>query len=72
MSQVVKQLSSWFNNASEQFDSAVMPRERVRNLQAHDHAVRVLNIAESNYTCCAGRHKGSDIDGAVLSCACVV
>ena len=30
MSQIVKQLSSWFTNASEQFDSAVMPRERVR------------------------------------------
>lgn len=26
--QVVQQLSTWFNTASEQFDSAVMPRER--------------------------------------------
>ena len=70
VSQVVKQLSSWFNNASEQFDSAVMPRERVRNVQAHDHAVLV--IADSIYAFYAGRHQGSDIDGAVISCACIV
>ncbi|KAL0055238.1 hypothetical protein WJX82_009200 [Trebouxia sp. C0006] len=40
--QVVQQLSTWFNTASEQFDSAIMPRERG---DLRDQTLMALSLA---------------------------